>query len=1742
MTPKSSLSKSVPAQGVAFSGHVDQVKAGEIRGWIKAVDDDAPLRIDVVVNGVLVAGNAAVGMLRDGPQAAGASEQERHAFVVPFDLSLVAQPERPRELAVEILHHPGGQVLLSQSFAVEAPEPQEGPSSGYVGHIDRCTNGVFSGWIKAVDDDAPLQIDVVVNGVLVAGNASAGMLREDLKSAGIGHGCYAFVVPFDAALVMKSAETRELAVEIRHHPEGQLLLSQSFVVPERRDGLAPGYIGNIDRCENSAFSGWIKAVDEDAPLQIDVVVNGVLVAGNASAGRLRDDLQAAGIGHGCYAFVIPFDRSLAVQSGEQQDLAVEILRHPGGQLLLAQSVAVPELQEGPVMGYIGNIDRCENGVFSGWIKAVDDDTPLQIDVVVNGVLVAGNAPAGMLREDLESAGIGHGRYAFVVPFDLQMVAQSSEMRELAVELRHYPGGQLLLAQSFALPETELREGLASGYIGTIDRCENGVLSGWIKTVEDDTPLRIDVAVNGVLVAKDISASELRADLRRAEYGTGAYGFTVPLNFAPEDGEKVPVELRNARTGRAILKYWHMPEPPQVVSLPIVEAVAVVEPPEPMNCQVKLETIRNGVLRGWAINTDKPAGIFPVEVLINGILLRTVMNDRSRDDLARLGKSSGFGGIQTELPLAALGAGEHEVTLRTPDGKTAVASVTGEEPVVRIPVASELAAGAKIAVVVPVYNAAEDLEICIERLAMFTPPEVDILFIDDCSPDPRIAGILKAATKAHPSMRALKNTKNLGFSGTINRGIKETGAADVIMLNSDARVTPKWIEGLWTAAYSDQRIATATAMSDRAGAFSAPQAGNENPLPPGVDEVTFARAFRRASLGLYPRVPTGNGFCMYVRRACIAEIGQLDHVAFPKGYGEENDFCMRAGRAGWQHVIDDRTYVFHDRSKSFGDSKAELITAGRAIIDARYPDYQKAISVFGNSPTIALARMAGYRASHDLMSGKAPATRVLFVIATQTGGTPQTNADLMRAFDGDIEGWTLRCDSRMLELCRLDGDSIAVVAQHTLEEPVDPLTHHSFEYERVVQGWLIAYDFDLIHIRHLAWHSLRLPAIARRLHMRTVFSFHDFYMLSPTIKMIDDDGVFLGDSFGPEGREKRESLWPRGTQPDPTGPWLEFWRKRNEEALLQCDAFITTSDSARELILRHLPNLPAERFIVIPHGRDFAEFSRLRTPYLRYDEPLRILLPGNINEAKGLHVVFDLLEHDRAGRLEFHVLGNIDLRRHRGHPRLVLHGQYKRDEFASRVAALNVHAGAIFSIWDETYCHTLTELWSVGLPVVVFDMPNVATRVRNSGAGWVMDHSDIPALYEQLLRKLCDPREQAAKVMALSEWQSGYGAANGTRMMAASYLAIYRDLLRDVARVPGSGTRARVAVVCPAEPTLRRANAATAVRVWERCRNSINRDVTFIRMTPEAFVPAVRLGMVDAAIVQRTALPRPLVEPALEAMREKAVPYVLDIDEDLLNLPEDKDPTGIYADYAPALRALLAEARRVTTSTEALREAMLPFAGQVEVVPSRLSDRLWTRLPATRRNDEKGVRAVYIGTGQQDEDLAMILPVLDAVHARAERLQCTLIGVPAAPEILEGREDWLELVEVPPEARDYGQLVPWLLQQAPRFDFGLAPLLDTPFNATSTPLKLLHYAGMGLPVLASDVPVYRAAVVADDPHVTLVENTEKAWDRALSNALKASPRKDTVDEACRQRLRETGMLAETLPAFDAMLVAMRADIN
>jgi GT2 family glycosyltransferase len=143
--------------------------------------------------------------------------------------------------------------------------------------------------------------------------------------------------------------------------------------------------------------------------------------------------------------------------------------------------------------------------------------------------------------------------------------------------------------------------------------------------------------------------------------------------------------------------------------------------------------------------------------------------------------------------------------------------------------------------------------------------------------------------------------NVGFVENMNGGFAASAPADLVILNSDCIVTPGWFGAMRAAAYSDSRVATATAVTNAGTIVSVPHRNRSVPdLSQDLTPEMVSKAIASRSLRLRPDLPTCIGHCVYVRRDALELVGDFDPV-FSPGYGEEVDFSERCVVHGLRHV-------------------------------------------------------------------------------------------------------------------------------------------------------------------------------------------------------------------------------------------------------------------------------------------------------------------------------------------------------------------------------------------------------------------------------------------------------------------------------------------------------------------------------------------------------------------------------------------------------------------------------------------------------------------------------------------------------------------------------------------------------------------------------------------------------------------------------------------------------------------------
>lgn len=243
------------------------------------------------------------------------------------------------------------------------------------------------------------------------------------------------------------------------------------------------------------------------------------------------------------------------------------------------------------------------------------------------------------------------------------------------------------------------------------------------------------------------------------------------------------------------------------------------------------------------------------------------------------------------------------------------------------------------IIVCVHNALDDVRRCLQSLLDKRTFPYGIILVDDGSDEETAACLRDFAALSGATL--IRHETGRGYTISANAGLRASHADYAVLLNSDTVVTDRFVEKMIRAFEKDKSIGILSPLSNAATHQSIPDVvhGKDwaiNDLPEGMNAEAMNLAAELAGEAIYPHLSCVNGFCLMIRRGTIDAIGYLDEETFPRGYGEEVDYCIRAEQAGIRCCVLDDTYIFHAKSKSFkSDARKKLSTAANVKLSDKH---------------------------------------------------------------------------------------------------------------------------------------------------------------------------------------------------------------------------------------------------------------------------------------------------------------------------------------------------------------------------------------------------------------------------------------------------------------------------------------------------------------------------------------------------------------------------------------------------------------------------------------------------------------------------------------------------------------------------------------------------------------------------------------------------------------------------------------
>ena len=663
---------------------------------------------------------------------------------------------------------------------------------------------------------------------------------------------------------------------------------------------------------------------------------------------------------------------------------------------------------------------------------------------------------------------------------------------------------------------------------------------------------------------------------------------------------------------------------------------------------------------------------------------------------------------------------------------------------------------KCDIIIPVYNSYECVIDCIESIINNTVFDTTkLIIIDDKSTDTRIWPMLEEYSKKFNFINIYRNSKKLGFASTINKGIK-LSTNDVILLNSDTEVTKNWLTKLIECAYSKENVATVTPLSNNSTLTSLLDFFNINDFPPDFSLQQISDLVENCSKNFFPEIPTGNSFCLYIKRTILDELGFFDEKSFNQGLCEEIDFCFRCLNKGYRHLLCDNTYIYHKECQLFSTSKYPLIQSISQVLTERYPAYchktyiwyeQKNLKYISDNIVLNLSTIT-----------KKP--NILCIIhdwdINCLGGTTLHLYDLIRNLKQYYNFHIFTFENMNYKLYSYWSNYETSITYPPIET-FAPLNFYNTTWKNIVAKIIEDFNIDLIHIHHLFRHYLDIPEIIKEKKIPTILSVHDFYSLCPLINKLYKNKSYCANYDGSKCNECLQSTL--NLEQNTITNWRSSWIKLFDV----CNKIICPSNTCKVEFEKTYPNLNS---IVIEHGIDLIpQESMLK---INPKEVLNIAFIGAVSFHKGGAILKELVTKYKSKEVKIHLFGICFENLPENSEYFKNHGPYNREDLPRLLKENNIKLICLLSIWPETFLYTLSESTACGIPVLGFNFGAMSERTTKYNLGWIIDkNSSSEDIFNKILEIKSNDYEYKNKIDSINKYVS-----KTTQEMSIEYNKIY----------------------------------------------------------------------------------------------------------------------------------------------------------------------------------------------------------------------------------------------------------------------------------------------------------------------------------------------------------------------------------
>ncbi|VEA72764.1 Uncharacterised protein [Serratia rubidaea] len=438
------------------------------------------------------------------------------------------------------------------------------------------------------------------------------------------------------------------------------------------------------------------------------------------------------------------------------------------------------------------------------------------------------------------------------------------------------------------------------------------------------------------------------------------------------------------------------------------------------------------------------------------------------------------------------------------------------------------------------------------------------------------------------------------------------------------------------------------------------------------------------------IPTGVGFCMYIRRDCLNVVGYFDVETFGRGYGEENDWCQRAAKAGWPNFHQLNVFVYHKGGVSFAGEQNPRKTRALELLSALHPNYTKDVMDF-------IARDPAKKARQQLLLrilAKKNVSKVLLVTHKMSGGVTQHIRELSDFYRQQAHFLVLKPE--------VDGQSVALLLDADGNECHEKFVIDISRGYETLLSLLRFIGVGHIHYHHLIGVPKQLLKLSDDLGCRYDITIHDYYFVNANPSLTKKNGMFAGEEPDIRDRLCNEHY------PKPEGMSAIQWRSIYQAWLEGAERVIFPSANTQVRFITAFPGVEKNSIIAWhPDYENNAPYPDAKSDY-QVGKKLKVLILGAIGREKGALLLDEVANELKHENIEFHLLGYAFRPLNGG---VICHGAYTSSDIDGKLDEIQPDIVWFPARCPETYSYTLSIALEQGLPVLVPNLGAFAERVN-----------------------------------------------------------------------------------------------------------------------------------------------------------------------------------------------------------------------------------------------------------------------------------------------------------------------------------------------------------------------------------------------------------------------------------------------